>query len=246
MTLRLNFGENNIKRNTFWKFNSSLLRDKTYLNEVNEEINKIILEYAVSPYDRDSLLHMPTSDIEFIISEDLLLDFMLIRSKTISYSTMKKKKENEKERQLEGEIDILEKRDNINENDRVILNEKKEELKNLREKRMEGVLLRSKARWIAEGEKNSSYFCNLEKRHFVSKTMTKLKGNNGEEVTEANKLVESVKNFYEKLYERRSVEECDINKMVQRLPCLSEEEANKCEGEIKYEEACCVLKKMKN
>jgi len=31
------------------------------------------------------------------------------------------------------------------------------------------VLFRSKARWVAEGEKNTKYFCSLEKRNFISK-----------------------------------------------------------------------------
>ena len=39
---------------------------------------------------------------------------------------------------------------------------------------MEGVLLRSKAKWLAEGEKITEYFCNVEKRNNVSKQMTKL------------------------------------------------------------------------
>ena len=35
----------------------------------------------------------------------------------------------------------------------MIMNGKKAELKAIREKRIEGVLIRSKARWIAHGEK---------------------------------------------------------------------------------------------
>ena len=47
-----------------------------------------------------------------------------------------------------------------------------EEKENAR-KSMEGVLLRSKARWVAEGEKITKYFCSLEKRNFISKQMKK-------------------------------------------------------------------------
>ena len=35
--LKLKFGKD-IKHNTFWKFNCSLLRDKEYLDQVNTEI----------------------------------------------------------------------------------------------------------------------------------------------------------------------------------------------------------------
>lgn len=43
------------------------------------------------------------------------------------------------------------------------------------------MLIRSKARWI--GEKPSKYFCHLEKRTFINKTMTLLKRDCGKEIT---------------------------------------------------------------
>ena len=47
-------------------------------------------------------------------------------------------------------------------------------VKKICEKRTEGVLLRSKTRWISHDEKVTSYFCSLAKRHYISKNMTKL------------------------------------------------------------------------
>ena len=62
------------------------------------------------------------------------------------------------------------------------LEDLKSELTEIRSKRMEAVLLRSRARWISEGENVSKYFCSLEKRHYASKHMNKLLSNQGEEV----------------------------------------------------------------
>jgi exonuclease III len=247
ITLKLNLGSKDVKRSTFWKFNTSLLRDKKYLNEINDVIENVLLEYAASPYSRDNFSSIPKEKIEYTISEDLLLDFVLmkVRSKTISYATMKKKKENEQEKKLETEIDILEKRDNKNETDFITLEEKKEELKDIREKRIEGVLLRSKARWVSEGEKVSHYFCNLEKRHFVSKMMTKIV-DNGKEISDSKQILEKVKLFYEKLYENKEVEQCEINDLVKELPTLNELERESLEGEITYGEVCSALKNMKH
>ena len=44
-----------MKKNTFWKFNSSLLRDYAYLKEINEEEKKVVEEYAVILYDRQEM-----------------------------------------------------------------------------------------------------------------------------------------------------------------------------------------------
>ena len=72
---------------------------------------------------------------------------------------------------------------------------------------MEGVLLRSRARWIADGEKITKYFCGLEKRNYISKQMTKLTLNNGEEIYESKDIIKEVKVFYERLYSERQVED---------------------------------------
>ena len=72
---------------------------------------------------------------------------------------------------------------------------------------MEGVLLRSRARWIAEGEKITTYFCKLEKRNYVTKQMIKLTANNVEEIQKANDIIKAIKTFYERLYSDRQVEE---------------------------------------
>ena len=63
---------------------------------------------------------------------------------------------------------------------------------------MEGVLLlRSRARWISDGEKVSKYFCSVEKRHFASEHMNKLILNQGEEVS-ALKLANFIKKYMRK------------------------------------------------
>ena len=45
----------------------------------------------------------------------------------------------------------------------------------MNDKQAGGVMIRSKARWVELGEKNSKYFCGIEKRNYKNKTITKLK-----------------------------------------------------------------------
>ena len=43
----------------------------------------------------------------------------------------------------------------------------------LRKKKVNGMIVRSGAKWIYEGEQISKYFCNLEKDKFVQKAIIK-------------------------------------------------------------------------
>ena len=128
-------------------------------------------------------------------------------------------------------------------------NKKLEDLKSkfieIRSKRMEDVLLHSRARWISEGEKVSKYFCSLEKIH-ASKHMNKLITNQGEEVCDEKEINTEVGKFYQKLYEKTIVEVCETEETVHTIPTLSDEEANNIEGKLTLEEATRALKNMKN
>ena len=43
-----------------------------------------------------------------------------------------------------------------------------------------GAIIRSRARWVEDGEKNTSYFFNLEKRQYSKKCISKLRNDNGD------------------------------------------------------------------
>ena len=58
VTLTLKFGKNKQTHN-FWKFNCSLLRDKQYVEGINEEILNVAREYAAAHYDRKTLDSIP-------------------------------------------------------------------------------------------------------------------------------------------------------------------------------------------
>ena len=78
---------------------------------------------------------------------------------------MKKCQTEEKEKNLENSIQHLETKTNLTEDKKRISEHDKQELIAIREKRIHGVLLHSKARWITEGEKIMKYFCGLKKRN---------------------------------------------------------------------------------
>ena len=88
-----------------------------------------------------------------------------------------------------------------------------------------GVKIRSRLRWISDGEKVTQYFCNLQKRNFVSKCMNSLKKNDGE-ISEQSEILNETMQFYKKLYSKKDKNSTDLealpsNHNVSRL-CKSD------------------------
>ena len=81
----------------------------------------------------------------------------------------------------------------------------------------------------------SKYFCSLEEGkkedilHFASKHMNKLITDQGEEVCDEKEISIEAGKFYQKLYEKKTVEDCEIEEIVHKIPTLSEE-VNNTEG----------------
>ena len=107
----------------------------------------------------------------------------------------KKKQARQKENELRSEIKKLEDHHIINENDLVLLEAKKEELRLLRQQRIEGMIVRSKIKWIQEDERPSKYFCHLEKRNFVQKHLSFIEKEDVEVLFDQDEIVKETKDF---------------------------------------------------
>ena len=145
---------------------------------------------------------------------------MEIRGKTISYSAHKKKSEREKEENLFKEIAKIEADiNNLDENVQTLEN-LKQELQLLRSKKIEGQKVRSKIQWISQGEKATRYFCNLEKRNFLNKTVSFLDRGNGDILLEQENILSEVHNFYKNLYSFKYVQEYDLEHLKEEAVIL--------------------------
>ena len=150
----------------------------------------------------------------------------------------------EKESQIENRINNLESQTLLTVEETIELKDSKEELTKIREEKMEGVLIRSRARWVAEGEKITSYFCRLEQRNYVSKCMNKIVRDDGTEINKQDEIVKEVALFYKQLYEYKENENCEIKDLSKNIKALNKEESCQLEGEITIEEAGYALKNM--
>ena len=115
---------------------------------------------------------------------------------------------------------------------------------------MEGIYVRSRAKWINEGEKINYYFCNLENICFISKSVTLIEKRDGSIITDKNEIINETKNVYQNLYASREDVTCYINLKdllsENDLNTLTKEEADDLEGLLTYEELSHALIRMIN
>ena len=235
-----------------WKFNTSLLKDKTYIEEVKKCINNVKEQYVLPVYNFEYFKDNINDELmEFSISNQLFLEMLLmeIRGKTISYSAYKKKQKIERENMLIKSIQNIE---NSPEPDLVLIESKKEELENLRKEKLNGIIVRSRVRWAEEGEKPTEYFCSLESRNYVNKAIPKVIKDDGSIINNQEEILIEVRNFYKDLYACRNDntdQDLEIENVLNSIssnPKLDEEDRSHLEGELSDSEILTVLKKMKN
>ena len=70
------------------------------------------------------------------------------------------------------------------------MQEKQEALSEIRTMKIDGIMLRSRCRYEALGEKPTTYFLNLEKRKYKDKVIQPLIDENGEQVYKTKDILE--------------------------------------------------------
>ena len=127
---------------------------------------------------------------------------MEVRGFCVQYTKRKNRERRNTEKKLQAQIDHLmnllkteRSKENI-----LKLYRLKTELNAIAEYRTKGAIIRSRTRWDEQGEKNTKYFLNLEKRQHFKTHIFKLKTNDDREITSSNAILEQGKMFYKNLY----------------------------------------------
>ena len=95
-----------------------------------------------------------------------------IKTSSIAYSKQLSKDQQRREEELNSKYqEVLKK---FQETTRLETKKLKNELEAIYDEKVEGIIIRSRARWHEHGEKNSKYFLNLEKRNNIKKHIRKL------------------------------------------------------------------------
>jgi len=129
------------------------LSEVDYVNAIKSTIAETASEYE-SDEEVDEVLQWEMIELK-------------TRDASMKYSKVKKKRKNE-ETNIESALSALEGQLEQDVNHKDVLEEqircKKNELENIIQYKTKRAIIRCKARWYNEGEKNSKYFLNLENR----------------------------------------------------------------------------------
>ena len=227
----------------FWKLNTSFLLESEYINLIKETINEVANDYK-NDNEVDSVLLWDTMKLQ-------------IRSSSLHYAKKKKAKMKSQETSLEVDILALQRKleeNNFSETEKTeILNEldvkilQKEEISKLK---IQGTIIRSKSRWYNEGEKNTKYFLNLEKRHFNKKTIKSLQLADNSIIKTDSEILKEAESFYRQLYSSCSPQVDDTYANIffpeENTVMLDEQEQNECVGLLTEAECLESLKSMES
>ena len=82
------------------------------------------------------------------------------------------------------------------------LENKKTELENIRNHKLQGSLIRSRWQFQSLGEKPTIFFFNLENKNYISKHIREFKKGNTS-IHNPEDILEEMRNFYENLFKRK-------------------------------------------
>ena len=74
-------------------------------------------------------------------------------------------------------------------------------------------MIRAKAKWLKDAEKNTKYFFNLEKRNYTNKTIQQLINDKGDTMTDFKEVLAEERSFYKSLYSKNHTVYDNINEI---------------------------------
>ena len=217
-----------------WKLNVDILNDKLYTEVIKKLIKTVKENYST-------------------LSKQLLWEIckIKIKEKTICYCKQKSKIKKDLMKELETNIQLKEDELIKNNYNRKTILERDclaDELHRLVQKQNVGAQIRSRAKWVEEGEVSSKFFLNLENKNVNNNTIKCLKKDDGSYTKTEDEILIEQHNFYKKLYQRDKISETNMNQYLQNMKkhtTLNDEEKLLLEGNINESECVAALNLMK-
>lgn len=157
------------------------------------------------------------------------------------------KKRREYEHCVVSRLSLLSGHQSLSEEDRKEYMKLQNELDNIYRIKAEGASIRSRVKWMEEGEQNSAYFFRLEKRKSRLSSISQL-DINGEITNDAKKISMFCTDFYSNLYSSRYSEETVkyFLKSIKNCKKISDSDRQSCDYDISTNEIKRCIKNFKN
>ena len=124
------------------------------------------------------------------------------------------------------------------------------ELNSMIEEKAKGAAIRSRAKWVESGEKNTKYFLNLEKSRRGNKSINKIKNTKGVLVTEQQAILEVLTQYFKSFYSStdNNVDSIQLRNYLSNidLPVLSKDQTENISVPISEQECHAALNAMSN
>lgn len=226
------FSDNDYKAN-YWKLNNSLLK----VEEVNQKIPQLIKHFFNKA----------------VVENSFSLNWELFKYESAKYfrklgSKLAKIRKLEEQRVITG-ISVMSQisPDTLTEEEKIEMLNLQESLDNIYKKKAEGAFIRSRKRWLEEGEQNSAYFFKLEKYDTKMNTINELKIGNS--ISDDQRVISDFcSSFYKKLY---TSEYADNNSSIfinslHNTPKLDNSERDFCDLPLSLAEVTQCLELLKD
>uniref|UniRef100_A0A669D202 Reverse transcriptase domain-containing protein n=1 Tax=Oreochromis niloticus TaxID=8128 RepID=A0A669D202_ORENI len=217
---------------SYWKLNNSLLKDKM----VNMQINKLIVYYW----------NKANREKSFCTNWEL---FKFEACKFLRrYGSQIAKLRKAEEQEVISRIASYYQRspEEISEEDKLTLLELQNKLDGLYRRKAEGAFVRSRKRWLEEGEQNSAYFFRLEKYRSKTNSIHQL-NINGIVSDNPREISHFCAEFYSKLYNSKynDVVSTRFFNNIKNLKTIVVEDKSYCDSPLTVEEVCNSISALK-
>uniref|UniRef100_A0A8C6M6K1 Reverse transcriptase domain-containing protein n=1 Tax=Nothobranchius furzeri TaxID=105023 RepID=A0A8C6M6K1_NOTFU len=201
----------------YWKFNSTLLNYDSYCDGIRSILSGVITSEELD-----------TSVRKWEFFKYKVRQFSISFSKTILRESQKK------EIDLVKELNFYCSNSSPTEDDKQKIRNLQSTLDEMYTQKAKGAFIRSRAKWIEEGEKNNAYFCNLEKRRQKQNSIKSILINNIE-ITDDEIISKEILKFYDNLYSSKfSEENCNnfLNSIEMHIPKINDDFRLLCDDNI--------------
>ncbi|CAC5423427.1 unnamed protein product [Mytilus coruscus] len=213
-----------------WVLNNTLLFNEKYVQRVKDIISQ---EKESELFHRDFLVWW--DNLKYRIKRySQILSSDLAKQNKREYHKLERQINNLCEKAASGIVIDIAKLESL-----------KLELSNFEIEKCKGAVLRAKAIWAVESDKNTKYFLNLEKYKQESNAIKELLNENGDTVSDTEGILELQHSFFSDLY---SCVTTDENKMSELLnyvtKTVNEDDNTMCNDDVTEDELCKAINQL--